>query len=92
VLQRRQRTAHARRAPELGETLLRLLRSAARESVREQNRIHRPRRGAGNSFELQPPVGEKMIEHAPGEGAMRAAALKREIDQLLRAAGRGRIK
>ena len=31
---------------------------------------------------VEPPVLEQMVEHAPGEGAMRAAALQRQIDAL----------
>src|ERR1019366_7886414 len=38
------------------------------------------------TFDLEPPVVEQVIEHAPAEGAERATALQREIDAL----GRGR--
>ena len=36
-------------------------------------------------LDLEAPVLEERVEHAPGEGAMRAAALQREIDRLLAA-------
>ncbi len=31
---------------------------------------------------VEPAVGQELVEHAPGEGAMRAAALEREIDRF----------
>src|SRR5262249_40485175 len=40
------------------------------------------RRGAGDAFDLDPAVVEQLIEHAPGERAMRTAALQRQIDRL----------
>ncbi len=36
-------------------------------------------------------VVEEMIEHAPGEGAMRAAALQRQADAFLRFARARRL-
>ena len=44
--------------------------------------IDRAGRRAGNALDLEPPVLEQMIEHAPGEGAVGAAALQRQIDAL----------
>ena len=68
--------------PEIGEPLLRFRAAAARQSVGKHHRID----GAGgrtrNAFEHQAPVSQKVFEHAPGECAMRTAALKREIDAL----------
>src|SRR5262249_10494144 len=40
------------------------------------------RRRAGDAFDLDAAVVEQLIEHAPGERAMRAAALQRQIDRL----------
>ena len=31
---------------------------------------------------VEPALLEQPVEHAPGEGAVRAAALQREVDQL----------
>ena len=90
ALQRRQVAADACRAPEIGEPLARLVGSAALEAVGEHHRVDRAGRGAGNALDREPPVLQQMIEHAPGEGAMRAAALQREVDGLF-ALRRGRL-
>jgi len=37
--------------------------------------------GTPAAIDPKPVLFQKPIEHAPGEGAMRAAALKREVDQ-----------
>ena len=80
ALQLRQRAAEARRAPEIGEPLPRLLRPAAREPVGEHHRVHGAGGGAGDAVDGDPPVGQQLVEHAPGEGAMRPAALEGEVD------------
>src|SRR6185437_3711759 len=67
----------------IGEPLARFGWPAARQSVGEHDGINRTGRGAGNAFDLKPAVVEQMVEHAPGEGAERAAALQRQIDALL---------
>jgi hypothetical protein len=43
--------------------------------------VHRARRRAGNRDDAQPLFLEQTVEHAPGEGAVRAAALQRQIDR-----------
>jgi hypothetical protein len=43
--------------------------------MHEHRRVHGAGRGAGNAVDLQPRLFEQPIEHAPGEGAVRAAAL-----------------
>ena len=83
ALQRRQVAADARRAPEVGEPLACFVGSAALQAVGEHHGVDRAGRGAGNALDGKPPVLEQMIEHAPGEGAVRAAALQREVDALL---------
>ena len=88
ALQGRQAAAGGGRAPELGEPLLRLLAAAACKAVGQHHGIHRARRRAGNALDGEPVVAQKLFEHAPGEGAVRAAALQREIDALGLAARR----
>ena len=84
-----QSAAEAGRAPEIGKALARFLSPAAHQSVGQQHGIDRAGRGAGDAFDLEPAVFQQMIEHAPGEGAVRAAALQREIDALGRERGGG---
>ena len=50
-------------------------------AVREHCGVHGARRRAGDGLDLQPRLLEQPVEHAPGEGAMRAAALQGEVDQ-----------
>src|SRR4029079_4656250 len=86
LLHARQIAAEARSAPEIGEPLARLLRPAGGEPIRQHHRIDRARGCPGNAVDRKPAVGQQLIEHAPGEGAVSAAALQREVDAL----GRGR--
>ncbi len=74
----------AGRAPELSKPLARLFRPAAHQAVGQHHRIHRARRGAGHAVYAEPAVFQQLIEHAPGEGAMRAAALESQVDAFLR--------
>src|SRR5262249_19431567 len=46
------------------------------------------RRCPGNAFDLDAPVLEQLVEHPPGERAMRAAALQRKIDRFCRSLSR----
>ncbi len=82
ALQVRQMAVDAHRAPELGEPLPRVLGAAAREAVGDERRVDRARRGPGDALDLEPAVGQNLVEHAPGEGAVCAAALQREVDSL----------
>ena len=50
-------------------------------TVGQHRGVHGAGRGPGNAVDLEPRLFEQAIEHAPGEGAMRAAALEREIDE-----------
>jgi len=54
--------------------------AAAREAVGDHHRIYRACRGARDALDRQPAVFEQIIEYAPGEGAVGAAALQGEID------------
>ena len=69
--------------PEVGKAGARDVRPAASEAVGDHHRVHRAGRRAGDAFDREAPVLEDVVEHAPGEGAVRAATLKREIDALL---------
>ena len=80
ALQVGQVAVDAHRAPEIGEPLARLVGSAAGEPVGQHDRVDRSRRSAGNTLDLETAVVEQLVEDAPGEGAVRAAALQREID------------
>ena len=84
ALHGRQIAVEADRAPEIGEALARLLGPAAPESVGQHHRVHGPGRCAGHALDAQPLVREDVIDRAPGERAVRAASLQRQID-LLRA-------
>src|SRR5262249_52710341 len=80
----------ADRAPEIGEALARLVRPAAGKPVGEHHRVDRSRRRAGDAFDRDAAVVEQLIEHPPGEGAVGAAALQRQIDRLGAALARAR--
>ena len=43
--------------------------------------VHGSGRGARDTIEAKPVLLQQAVEHAPGEGAMRAAALQREVDE-----------
>ena len=49
----------------------------------ERGGVHRAGRGGGDALDLDVVVLEQPVERAPGEGAVRAAALQREVDDLL---------
>ena len=82
ALRARQVAADRGRAPEFGEPLARLFAAAARKTVGEHHRVHGAGGRAGHARDMDAAVFQQMIDHAPGEGAMRAAALKRQIDLL----------
>src|SRR5262249_52913621 len=58
--------------------------------VVEHDRVDRSRRRAGNAFDPDAAVVEQLIEHPPGESAVGAAALQRQIDRLGAALARAR--
>ena len=82
ALQVRQVAVDAHRPPEVGEPRPRLVRPAAGETVGEHDSVDCARRGAGNAFDLDAAVLEQLVEHAPGEGAVGAAALQRKVNAL----------
>ena len=67
--------------PERLERHLRALGAAFVQTMRHHHRVHGAGRGPGNAVELQPGLFEQPVEHAPGVGTVRAAALQREIDE-----------
>ena len=79
------------RSPEFRKPLARPFGAAANPAVGQRDRVHRAGAGAGDRRQLKPPVLQQPIQHAPGEGAVRAAALQRDVDafSLLRLAVRG---
>ena len=71
-----------RDTPPIGvERRTRALRAALHPAADQNGRIHRAGGCAGNRLDLEPRLLEKSVEHAPGERAMRAAALQGEIDE-----------
>src|SRR6185369_9418519 len=82
------RAGHGVRAelgPEVAQRLARAVAAVAHPALQQDGGVHRAGAGAAHRLELQPSVLDQGIEHAPGEGAVRAAALQGEIDAL----GRG---
>ena len=59
--------------------------------LRHQRRIDGAGAGAADALDVDLVVLEQPVEHAPGEGAMGAAALQREIDNapIIRRLGLG---
>jgi hypothetical protein len=51
------------------------------EAVRRHRRVHRARRGAGDAVDFEPGLLQQPVDRAPGEGAMCAAALQREVHE-----------
>ena len=50
-------------------------------AVDQHRGVHRAGGGAGDAVDLEPGLFQQAVEHAPGEGAMRAAALEGEVDE-----------
>ena len=86
ALQVSETTVDAHRPPEIGEPLARLFAPAAGEPIGQHDRIHRSRRRARHSFDLEAAILEQLVEYPPSESAMGAAPLQREIDRLARPA------
>ena len=57
--------------------------AAAHPAIGQRDRVHGAGAGAGYRLDVEPPVLEQPVEHAPGERAVRAAALQRDIDGFL---------
>jgi hypothetical protein len=69
-------------SPERVESLPRALAPPDRQSVGENHGVHRPGARRADAFDGEALFLEQTVEGAPSEGAVRAAALKGEIDGL----------
>lgn len=65
--------------PERGKVRLRTCSAAGEPARGEDDRVDRPRRRAADAFVTEPLGFEQAVERAPGESAVGAAALQREI-------------
>src|SRR6476620_1070768 len=82
---RRPRTAGRERGhllPTDPQRLFCALAPAGSQSVGEHDRIDGAGARSGDALEFEPAFLEQAIEHAPGEGAVAAAALQRQIDDF----------
>jgi hypothetical protein len=66
--------------PEVAQRFARVRGVALRQPVREQRRVDGAGTGAAGRFNAQAALFEQAVEHAPGERAMRSAALQGERD------------
>src|SRR5581483_12437783 len=66
--------------PEILERLAGTVAPVARPALQHDRGIDRAGAGAAHRLELDATVLDQRVEHAPGEGSMRAAALQCEID------------
>src|SRR5581483_11575717 len=82
ALDRAQAAVERNRAPEFLHCLARALAAAFVVTARERDRIHRTRARASNAFKRETLVFQEPVEHAPGEGAVRAAALQGQVDDF----------
>jgi hypothetical protein len=78
VPQRRHALGH--RAPEPLERGARAVGAVAAQTLGEQHRVHRAGTRAADGGDVHAAF-EQRIEHTPGEGAMRTAALQRERER-----------
>ena len=66
--------------PEGGERRACSFGAAIGVAVGQHGGVHGAGRGAGDAVDLEPRLFQQPVEHAPGEGAVRAAALQGEVD------------
>ena len=81
ALERAERAARETLRQKLSKRGARAFGPAFGMAIDQHGGVHRAGRGAGNAVDLQPGLLEQAIENAPGKGAVRAAALQREIDE-----------
>src|SRR6516225_3958367 len=82
--ERIQHTAESRHAtdgfPKQAQPATSLLAPASQQAVGEYDRIHCAGARAGDTDDVYVRLLQQSVEHAPGEGTMRAAALQGERD------------
>jgi len=81
ALERAQRGGPRYPLPEILQRGARAFGAVRGIAVDQHRGIHRARRGPGDPLDAQPRLLEQAVEHAPGERAVRAAALQREVDE-----------
>ena len=72
--------ALADRRPEAFERGTRAVGPTVQQALGERDRVHRTGAGAADRRDGQAVSFEQVVEHAPGEGAVRTAALQREAE------------
>ena len=73
--------------PEIRQRFAGAVASAAHQPLRQADGVHRPGAGAADTLEAELAVFEQRVEYAPGEGAVRAAALQGKIDRGMERTG-----
>jgi hypothetical protein len=81
-LQRGQRAEMGNSAPEFGKSAFGSLMPTLDQTAGEHGSVDRPGARRADAVERDALFLEQAIENAPGEGAMRASALERKVDQL----------
>ena len=70
----------ADRTPEPGQRRARRLAPARDQPIGHDHGVHCAGRGAADPLDGDPLLGQEPVQHAPGKGAMGAAALESKID------------
>ena len=65
------------------QPLARAVAAVLQHALGQHDGVHRARAGAGDGLDVEAAVGQDLVEHAPGERAMRSAALQGERDALV---------
>ncbi len=81
TLERAQKSAIRDAAPEVLKRLSRFPGAAFRITGGQHGGVHCAGRSAGNAVDFEPGLFKKPVQDAPRESAVRAAALKRKINQ-----------
>ena len=92
ALEWRERALGRDQEPELFELLASALPSPLLEAGGEHDGVHRAGARAADRGNLDPRVLGQRVEHAPGVGAVRAAALQGQIDDLYSTGVCGRLR
>ena len=68
------------------------VRQGRHQAVRQRHRVHGTGAGAAQAVEPEAAVFQQGVEHAPGEGAVRAAALQGQVQGALRPRAARRLR